>query len=145
MRTCVRQRDIVRVGLPGREGMSERLKGKRVLSLGAERPMWLGLPLFVFPTQSDMTRAISTPSHSHSRGPLSANFPLLMIHSSVKGTMFAHGTASCTWHHQCIFFSTKLLKIHKSLPLFFTLTEHYRTDCTDTCNFLRMIGMFHFY
>lgn len=74
----------------------------RVVSLGAGRPMWLCLPLFVFPTQSDMSGAISTPSHSHSQGPRSANFPLLMIHSSVKGTMFAYGTASCTWHHWCI-------------------------------------------
>lgn len=74
-------------------------EGEKVLSLGAGRPMWLRLPLFVFPTQSDMTGAISTPSHSHSQGPLSANIPLLMIHRSVKGTMFAYGTASCTWHH----------------------------------------------
>lgn len=95
----------VRVGLPLRKGMSEGLKEReRVPSLGAGRPMWLGLPLFVFPTQSDMTGAISTPSHSHSQGPLSTNLPLLMIHSSVKGTMFAYGTASCTWHHQNIFY-----------------------------------------
>lgn len=68
----------VRVGLPLRKGMSEGLKEReRVPSLGAGRPMWLGLPLFVFPTQSDMTGAISTPSHSHSQGPLSTTSPYL--------------------------------------------------------------------
>lgn len=50
-------------------GLSERLKGgEKIMSLGAGRPMWLGLPLFVFPTQPDMSRAIST--WSHSQGPL---------------------------------------------------------------------------
>lgn len=64
-----------RVGLSS--GEKERVRGwrdrERAASLGAGRPMWLGRPLFVFPTQSDMTGAISTPSHS--QGPLSANFP----------------------------------------------------------------------
>lgn len=129
----------VRVGLPLRKGMSEGLKEReRVPSLGAGRPMWLGLPLFVFPTQSDMTGAISTPSHSHSQGPLSTNLPLLMIHSSVKGTMFAYGTASCTWHHQNIFLHGCSKYIGLSL-LWLKLTEHQRSDPADICNFLRMM------
>lgn len=71
----------------------------------------LGLPLFVFPTQPHLTRAIST--RSHLQGPLSANFPLLMIHSSEKGTMFAyvlpaaHGITS-TFR---FLFARRLLKI----------------------------------
>lgn len=111
------------------------------MSLGAGRPIWLCLPLFVFPTQSDMTGAISTPSHS--QGPLSANFPLLMIHSSVKGTMFAYGTASCTWHHQSIFFTTKLHKICWPSPPF-TQTLSALKTWLHRCNFLRTMETFHF-
>lgn len=106
--------------------------------------MWLGLPLFVFPTQSDMTGAISTPSHSHSQGPLPANFPLLMIHSSVKATMFAYGAASCTWHRQRIFFYKVCSKYIGRSLLLRKLTKHRRTDRPDICDFLRMMETFNF-
>lgn len=94
-----------------------------MVSLGAGRPMWLGLPLFVFPTQPNMSRAIST--WSHSQGPLRLKIsPYLWFIAQKRAPCLC--TAGHTWHyhHIYLFYKRRLRWLLRSSDLIFDFSSY---------------------